>query len=129
MKKFFTYFIFFLCLTKLYHIADISLNFSPNLLINSFKKDSGEKKSLNISYNDVFSINKYLINNNIKNFILSEKIILDQTRFFYHFIEFNYPIIMNKKSNTLIAYKTDNVEKKCLLLHSTKNFNLYDCKH
>ena len=128
MKKYFIYFFFILCLIKLYHIADISLNFSTNLLINSFKKNSGEEKSLNIAYDDIGSINKYLLNNNIKNFKLSEKIILDQSRFFYHLIEFNYPIIMKKKSNTLIAYKTDEVKNKCQLIHTTKIFNLYDCK-
>ena len=128
MKKYFIYLFFFLCLIKLYHIADISLNFSANLLTNSFKKNSGEEKSLNIAYDDIGSINKYLLNNNIKNFKLSEKIILDQSIFFYHLIEFNYPIVMKKKSNTLIAYKTDEVKNKCQLIHTTKIFNLYDCK-
>ena len=128
MKKYFIYFFFILCLIKLYHIADISLNFSTNLLTNSFKKNSGEEKSLNIAYDDIGSINKYLLNNNIRNFKLSEKIILDQSIFFYHLIEFNYPIIMKKKSNTLIAYKTDEVKNKCQLIHTTKIFNLYDCK-
>ena len=41
MRKKIIYLLFVLCLIKLYHIADRSLKFSPNLLLSSFKKNAG----------------------------------------------------------------------------------------
>ena len=59
MRKKLFYLLFVLCLFKLYHIADRSLKFSPNLLINSFNQNVGEKISLGITGNDVISIKNF----------------------------------------------------------------------
>ena len=56
LKKKIVFLLFVLCLIKLYDIAGRSLNFSPNLLINSFKEDGGEKSSLGIIGDDVIPI-------------------------------------------------------------------------
>ena len=72
-KIFFVLFAF--CLLKLYHIADRSLYFSPNLLINSFHKYAGEKESLLSMSDDVIHIRDFFEERNITKFRLSDQIL------------------------------------------------------
>ena len=62
MRKKIFFLLFVLCLIKLYDIAGRSLNFSSNLLINSFKEDGGEKSSLGITADDVIPIRSFFLN-------------------------------------------------------------------
>ena len=56
MRKKIIFLLFFLCLAKLYHIADRRMNFSLNLLINSFSVNAGEQSSLGLIASDVILI-------------------------------------------------------------------------
>ena len=67
MKKKIIYFLFLLSLIKLYDIADRSLNFSPNLLINSFEQNAGEKSSLGFLADDFIKIRNFFLSKNILN--------------------------------------------------------------
>ena len=73
MRKKIVFLLFVLCLIKLYDIAGRSLNFSPNLLINSFKEDGGEKSSLGIIGADIIPIRDFFQSQNILEFQLSEE--------------------------------------------------------
>ena len=122
------YILFVLCLIKLYHIADKSLKFSPNLLINSFNQNVGEKISLGITGNDVISIKNFFLSKNISSYKLSEEIIRNHEIYYQRIIEFTYPIKMTQKASILISHKAEDIQKNCELLHLTQTFNIYECK-
>tara|TARA_B100001123_G_C15211259_1_gene987361 strand:+ start:1090 stop:1473 length:384 start_codon:yes stop_codon:yes gene_type:complete len=127
MKKKFFYLLFIFCLVKLYHIAYISLQFSPNLLINSFNKNVGAEISLGRTGEDVIPLKKFFSNKNISEFNLSSEILKNSEIYYQRIIEFTYPIKMNQKSNILVTHKNEDKQENCNLLHKTKNFHIYEC--
>ena len=128
MRKKIVFLLFVLCLIKLYDIAGRSLNFSPNLLINSFKEDGGEKSSLGFTADDVIPIRSFFLSNNITEFKLSEKIKKNHAIYHLRMMEFNYPIKMTQKASILISHKAEDIQKNCELLNFTQTFNIYECK-
>ena len=128
MKKKIVFLLFVLCLIKLYHIADRSLSFSPNLLINSFKPYSGEKSSLGIIGVDIIPIRDFFQSQNILEFQLSEEIIKKHEIVYQRIIEFIYPIKMKQNATILVALKAEQEKINCKFLNLTKNFNIYECK-
>ena len=60
MKNKIIYLLFIFCLAKIYYIADQNSKFSATLLLNSFKKNSGEKTSLGLAANDIIASKKIL---------------------------------------------------------------------
>ena len=128
MRKKLFYILFVLCLIKLYHIADRSLKFSPNLLINSFNQNVGEKISLGTTGNDVISIKNFFLSKNILAYKLSEEILKNHEIYYQRIIEFSYPIKMTQKASILVSHKAEDTQKNCKLLHFTQTFNIYECK-
>ena len=129
MRKKIIYLLFLLCLIKLYDIADRSLKFSPNLLINSFQENAGEKDSLNFLADDFIPIRNFFVSKNILKFKLSNGIIKNEDQLSYlNIIEFNYPIRMEQSSPILVTYTAEYVQTGCELLYSTKNYNIYECE-
>ena len=102
MRKKIFFLLFVLCLIKLYDIAGRSLNFSPNLLINSFKEDGGEKISLGITADDVIPMRSFFLSKNIMEFKLSEKIKKNYEIYYLRMMEFYYPI-REVKNTTFIC--------------------------
>ena len=128
MKKKIIYLLFILCLIKLYHIADRSLKFSPNILINSFKKRVAERSSLNFTAVDVLPIRNFFVSKNIQEFKFKDGIMKNPDMFYQSIIEFAYPVKMKQNATILVSHNMDDVQSNCRLLHSTKNFNIHDCK-
>ena len=128
MRKNIFYLLFVLCLIKLYYIADQSVQFSPNLLINSFKQNAGEKSSLGVTADDVIPIRNFLLNKNISEIKLSEEIIKNYEIYYQRIIEFTYPLKIKQNATVLIAHKIEDSQENCELLYLTQNFNIYECK-
>ena len=128
MRKKFFFLLFVLCLIKLYDIAGRSLNFSPNLLINSFKQNVGEKISLGFAAEDVIPIRNFFLSKNILEYKLSEEILKNYELYYQRIIELSYPIKMKQSASILVAHKIEDVQKNCVLLHLSQNFNIYECK-
>jgi hypothetical protein len=128
MKKKIIYLLFILCLIKLYHIADRSLKFSPNILINSFKKRVAERSSLNFTAVDVLPIRNFFVSKNIQEFKFKDGIMKNPDMSYQSIIEFAYPVKMKQHATILVSHNMDDVQSNCRLLHSTKNFNIHDCK-
>ena len=80
MRKKIIFLLFALCLFKLYDIAGRSLNFSPNLFVNSFKKNAGEQSSLNHMSNKVVPLRNFLLSKNILDYKLSEEMMRNNFR-------------------------------------------------
>ena len=74
MRKKISLILFGLCLIKLFHIAHQSMNFSPHLFLNSFKKNAGENISLGLTASDVIPIRDFFLLNDIKKFKLSNAV-------------------------------------------------------
>ena len=127
MKKKIFYFLFVLCLIKLYHISDQSLHFSSKLLANSFSKNTGEKESLGYLSKDLIQIREFFHESNISDYELSREI-SDTDLYHQRIIEFTYPIKLKNKSTTLIATKTEEVSTNCNLINYTDTFKIYECK-
>ena len=128
-KKLF-YLILLLCFLKLFHIAYKSVQFTPNIFFNSFKKNVAEKSSLGFVSNDVIPLKNFFLDKNISEFTLSKKIIEDKDKniLYMSIIEFNYPIKLTDNSPIFITYKNEKVESNCNLVHITKNYDIYECK-
>ena len=116
MKKKIIFLLFILCLIKLYHIADRSLNFSTKLLMNSFKPYAGEESSLLNSGTDVIPIRNFFLSNNISEFKLSEEIIKNHEMYYQRIIEFSYPIKIKKNATILVAHKIGDEHSNCNLI-------------
>ena len=127
-KKLF-YLILLLCFFKLFHVAYKSVQFSPNILFNSFKRNIAEKSSLGFASNDVIPLRNFFLDRNISEFTLSKKIIeeKDNNISYMSIIEFNYPIKLSENSPIFIAYKNEKVKKNCNLIFITENYNIYEC--
>ena len=128
MKNKIIYLLFILCLAKVYYIADRNLKFSPSLLINSFKENSGEKNSLGLMANELISTKKFFLRNNITEFQLSDEIIQQRMEIYQRIVEYNYPLKNKKSSPIFVAHKEDNAPNNCLILFSTQNINTYECR-
>ena len=128
MRKKIIFLLFFLCLAKLYHIADRRANFSLNLLINSFSVNAGEQSSLGPIAGDVILIKDMFLNKDISEFILSENILKNCPRCSHRIIEFIYPIKIKQKAAFLVAHKNDEKQKNCELISFTNSYNIYECK-
>ena len=128
MKKKIIYLLFVLCLIKLYHIADRSLKFSPNILINSFGKSVAERSSLNFTADDVLPIRDFFVSKNILEFKFKDGIMKNPDMSYQSIIEFTYPIKMKRYATILVSHNKDDVRSNCSLLHSTRNFHIHDCK-
>ena len=113
MRKKIIFLLFFLCLAKLYHIADRRMDFSLDLLINSFKPYSGEKSSLGIIGVDIIPIRDFFQSQNILEFKLSEEIIKKHEIVYQRIIEFSYPIKMKQNATILVALKTEQKKRNC----------------
>ena len=81
-KKLF-YIILLLCFFKLFHVAYKSVQFSPNILFNSFKRNVAEKSSLGFASNDVIPLRDFFLDRNISEFSLSKKLLKKKTIIFY----------------------------------------------
>lgn len=128
MKNKIIYLLFIFCLAKIYYIADQNSKFSATLLLNSFKKNSGEKTSLGLAANDIIASKKIFLSKNITEFKLSDEIIEKRAEIYQRMIEFNYPIKNKKNSPIFVAHKNENVRNNCKLLSSTPNLNFYECE-
>ena len=128
MKNKIIYLLFIFCLAKVYYIADQNLKFSPALLVNSFKKNSGEKTSLGLAANDVIASKKIFLDKNITEFQLSNEIIEKRAEIYQRMVEFNYPIKNKKNSSIFVSHKSEGIRTNCKLLSSTPNLNIYECE-
>ena len=82
MKKKIFYLFFVLSLIKLYDIADRSLNFSPDILLTSFKQNAGESNSLATVSKDVIKIRNFFLKKNISEYKLSDEILQNHEGFY-----------------------------------------------
>ena len=128
MRKKIIFLLFFLCLAKLYHIADRRMDFSLDLLINSFTVSAAEQSSLGQIADDVVLIKNIFLNKNVSEFMLSEDFLRICPRFSHRIIEFIYPIKIKQNAAFLVAYKNDDKQKNCELISFTKSYNIYECK-
>ena len=128
MRKKIIFLLFALCLFKLYDIAGRSLNFSPNLFVNSFKKNAGEQSSLNHMSNKVVPLRNFLLSKNILEYKLSEEMMRNNFPLTQRVVEFIYPIKINKNSPILITHHTENAQENCELLYFSESVNVYECK-
>lgn len=128
MSKNFFIALFVLCLIKLFHISYKSVNFSPNLLFNSFQENAGEDVSLGFAFIDVVPIRNYFKNENISEFNISEEILKNHQIYYQRIVELSYPVKMNIKSSTLVALKSEDLNNICELLKETANLGVYECK-
>lgn len=129
MKRKIIYSLFILCLIKLYHIADRSLHFSPNLLFSSFTQNAGEKRSLGVTFNDLAPIRDFFIDKKITKFSVSNEIKNNHPEIFYlRLLQFNYPAKLNNDASIRIKLKREKSKNNCKLLYFTENFNIHECK-
>ena len=128
MRKKIIFLLFFCCLAKLYHIADRRMDFSLDLLINSFTVSAAEQSSLGQIADDVVLIKNIFLNKNVSEFMLSEDILRICPRCSHRIIEFIYPIKIKQNAAFLVAYKNDDKQKNCELISFTKSYNIYECK-
>ena len=129
MSKKIIHLLFILCLTKLYYIADQSLQFSPNLLANSFSSHVNEKSSLGVTSSDVIPMKNFFIKRKIKEFDVSNEIKDNFPEiFFLRILEYNYPIKYKKNSTIVVKLINENLKKNCKILFTTYNFNINECK-
>jgi hypothetical protein len=128
MKKKIFYLFFVLSLIKLYDIADRSLNFSSNILLASFKHNTGENISLGAVAKDVIPIRNFFLKKNISEYKLSDEILKNHEVFYQRVVELNYPAKIKLNSAIVVSHKDEIVKQNCHLLHFTDSFNIYECK-
>ena len=128
MRKKIIFLLFFLCLAKLYHIADRRMNFSLNLLINSFSVNAGEKSSLGPIADDYISIKNIFLNKKISVFKISEYILEECPSCSHRIVEFVYPIKFKQDANILISSYKEVEKINCEIISNTKYFNIHECK-
>jgi hypothetical protein len=117
----------FIIFTMQFILIAHRLSFDSNLLLNFYKKDYGLIESLKIDKKlsfilDIKNISK---NNSLKDFQLSKK--LKEFYFYTRIVEVSYPIKINSKSRYYFALK-DEIVKKCVLIDTSKEVNLYECR-
>ena len=128
MKKKIFYLFFVLSLIKLYDIADRSLNFSPNILLTSFKQNAGENISLGTAAKYVIQIRDFFLRKNISEYTLSDEILKNHEGFYQRVFELSYPTKIKINSTIVISHKDEIAKQNCHLLHLTDSFNIYECK-
>ena len=114
-------FVLLVCTLKLVHIGYKRIHFSPDLLLNSFKKNFGDQ--LAVSEN-VLDANKLILRQKILDFNLSKNLKAN-AYFRQRMIEFSYPIRLNKNSKFLITQNNEKVN--CKLKSQSNKFKLYEC--
>ena len=124
-KNTFTIIILIMSLLQFILIAH-RLSFDTNLLFNFYKKDYGIIQSFSISkkFSIVLNINTILRKNDIKNFQLSK--LLNNPNI-SRIIELSYPSKIDNNSKYYFAFKYE-IVKKCLLIESLNEINLYECR-
>jgi len=128
MKKKLVFFIFILCLIKLFHIKDRSLAFSSDILLNFFKKNVAEKESLGNIGADIIPIRDFFVKNNIKYYRFTSSTIKNHELYFQRLIEFAYPIKVKNEAKFLVSHNSENGIPNCKVVHITNSFNIYECK-
>ena len=68
------------------------------------------------------------LSKNILEYKLSEEILKNYELYYQRIIELSYPIKMKQSASILVAHKIEDVQKNCVLLHLSQNFNIYECK-
>ena len=126
-KKLF-YLILLLCFFKLFHVAYKSVQFSPNILFNSFKRNVAEKSSLGFASNDVIPLRNFLLSKNILEYKLSEEMMRNNFPLAQRVVEFIYPIKINQNAPILVAHHTESAKENCELLYFSESINVYECK-
>ncbi len=109
------------CVLKLVQIGYSRINFSTDILLNSFKKNYGEHIALK---KDIIEAKKLLIENEITNFNLSEEL-MSNGYFKQRIVEFSYPIRLNETSKAVISLR--NKSNKCKLKSKLNDLKLYEC--
>ena len=128
MKKKLVFFVFVLCLIKLFHIKDRSLVFSSDILFNFYKKNVAEKESLGNVGVDIIPIRDFFVKNNIKNFRFTSSTIKNHELYFQRLIEFAYPIKVKNEAKFLVSHNSENKVSNCKVVQKTHSFNIYECK-
>ena len=128
MKNKIIFILFLLCIVKLYHIADQRVDFSLNLLLNSFNKNAGEKNSLGPLSDDYILIKKTFYEKKILEYKISDYILKDCPGCSHKIVEFTYPILFNSNANILITSNKESVKENCKIMSNTKYFNIHECK-
>mgnify|MGYP006201104103 FL=1 len=128
MKNKIIFVLFLLSLIKLYHIADQRMDFSFNLLLNSFNKTAGEKSSLGTLAEDYIFIKKTFKEKKILDYKISDYIIEDCPGCSHRIVEFTYPTQFNSNATFLIASNKESVNENCKTISNTKYFNIHECK-
>ena len=124
MKKKSLYLVTFLllvCAIKLFQIGYKRIHFSSDLLLGSFKKSFGDELALG---KDVLEANKLISEENILDFNLSHKLMLNNY-FRQRIVEFSYPKRLNKESKFLITSINENLN--CTLVSKLEKVKLYEC--
>tara|TARA_Y100001970_G_scaffold159719_1_gene195430 strand:+ start:6685 stop:7068 length:384 start_codon:yes stop_codon:yes gene_type:complete len=117
----FLFLILLVCVLKLFHIGYKRVHFSTDLLINSFKENSGREI---VVEKKILEANKLILDNKIQNFNISNNLKLNHY-FKQRIVEVSYPIKLNQDSKFVI---TTNKEKlNCQLKSNSKEFKLYEC--
>ena len=112
--------IIIICLIKLFHIGS-RVNFSSNLLQNSFKKGFAN----NIAVNDnILQAHALIKKSRISNFNLSNNLILSNY-FRQRIVEFSYPARFDKNSKFVIALSDSKISCKVKL--ESERIKLHEC--
>ncbi len=128
MRKKIIFLLFLLCLGKLYHIADRRMDFSYNLLINSFNKNAGEKSSLGPLAEDYILIRNTFLDKKISSYKISDFLLEDCPGCSHRIVEFTYPTLFKQNSNILIASNKELKKDSCKIISNTKYFNIHECQ-
>tara|TARA_Y100001970_G_C14185579_1_gene832398 strand:- start:1169 stop:1552 length:384 start_codon:yes stop_codon:yes gene_type:complete len=122
IKKIRTLFII-ICILQLLHILHFRSGFQYQVIKNPFDVDAGIPFVLS---SKVIEINQIIKNQNIKNFYLSETL---KNNSYLHkkSVEFNYPILMDKKSRMIFYLKNEKVPESCIEIETRKHFKLAQC--
>lgn len=113
--------IFIICLIKLFHIGYFRVNFSTNLLFNSFEKDFANNSAVN---ENILEAHGLIKKSNISTFNLSNNLILSGY-FRQRIVEFSYPIRFDKSSKFIVALSNSKIS--CKIKLQSEKIKLYEC--
>ena len=113
--------IFIICLIKLFHIGYFRVNFSTNLLFNSFEKDFANNSAVN---ENILEAHGLIKKSNISAFNLSNNLILSGY-FRQRIVEFSYPIRFDKSSKFIVALSNSKIS--CKIKLQSEKIKLYEC--
>tara|TARA_A100001015_G_scaffold288044_1_gene358511 strand:- start:5988 stop:6362 length:375 start_codon:yes stop_codon:yes gene_type:complete len=110
-----------ICLLKLVQIGYKRINFSSEILFNSFTEDFGGNIALS---KNIIEGYKLISQNKLPDFNLSKNLI-SNGYFKQRIVEYSYPIRLNKDSNHLISQFQEKIN--CKLKSQSENLKLYEC--